>query len=224
VALLQAQGSSWPRLSLPLGQPFPFTPFTPEAWPSKLLYTAEPPLAVQPLAGATRPLPAPKIPITLKNSSKFCGIIWDVASQAWRAKIKVKGKTWYLGIYKDEGAAARAYDAASWFIYGPRGTLNFIDVNYDVLGPPRTPPLWLVQHLVQLVGGALACARPAPLAWLTRGERACRRSKKTAGRPANHSGLGWSPIRPRWQVRGPSSSHPQHHPRGFDSRARLEVT
>jgi hypothetical protein len=103
-------------------------------------------------AAAPAPLPIHKAPITLKNPSKFCGIIWDVPSQAWRAKIKVKGKTWYLGVHRDEGAAARAYDAASWFIYGPKGTLNFVGTNYDVLGPPRTPPLWLVQHLVQLVG------------------------------------------------------------------------
>jgi hypothetical protein len=88
----------------------------------------------------------------LKKFSNFCGIIWDFASQAWRAKIKVKGKTWYLGVHKDEIAAAQAYDAASWFIYGPRGKLNFFDINYEVLGPPRTPPIWLVQHLVQLVG------------------------------------------------------------------------
>jgi hypothetical protein len=160
VALLRVPESSRQRFSLHKARPHPLFPsLAPGRWLSRPLGELDPTRRARPVApSAAPPRMPPKAPVILKNSSKFCGIIWDVASQAWRAKIKVKGKTWYLGIYKDEFAAARAYDAARWFIYGPKGTLNFTDVDYDALGPPRKPPVWLVQHLVQLVGWGL-CAR-----------------------------------------------------------------
>jgi len=41
------------------------------------------------------------------QSSDFRGVIWDPVSKAWRTKIKLKNRTWYLGTYKDERVAAR---------------------------------------------------------------------------------------------------------------------
>ena len=50
--------------------------------------------------------------------STFRGVVWDKSSRTWRSKIKVKAKTWYLGIFEDDVSAAKAYDAASYFVHG----------------------------------------------------------------------------------------------------------
>jgi hypothetical protein len=183
LALLLAPESSHQQFSAPKGQDSLSTPIAPASWPNVPLCVWKPSQPWRSVLLAAPPFPTPKAPAVFKQSSKFCGIIWDVASQSWRAKIKVKGKTWYLGIYKDEDAAARAYDAARWFVYGPKGSLNFIDINYDLLGPPRTPPSWLVHHLIQLVGwcSVLAASNSPVLE---------RRFKKMAGLRARRSEPG----------------------------------
>ena len=91
------------------------------------------------------------------------GVVWDFAQQAWRAKIKHRGKTWvrparervpthatqYLGTYSLESDAALAYDVASCFIMGPMAVVNFPNINYDVAELPRPPPPWLVEQLLK---------------------------------------------------------------------------
>jgi hypothetical protein len=81
------------------------------------------------------------------SSSMYRGVIWDVSSNAWRAKIKIKGKTWYLGVYKDEADAAQAYDCAAYFISGSKSIVNFPLCKYELVDPPRFPPSWLVEYL-----------------------------------------------------------------------------
>jgi hypothetical protein len=152
MALLQASASSRPQLSVPIGHRSLYAPFTFERWPCEPLSLLEPVWPLQPVFLVAPPLPTPRESVLLRNSSRFRGVVWDVASQAWRAKIKLKGKSWYLGTHKDEAVAARAYDSASWFMNGPKGKLNFSKIDYDVLGPPRAPPLWVLNHLVQVVG------------------------------------------------------------------------
>ena len=66
-----------------------------------------------------RPLlssPAPHIlnPTKSGQTSDFRGVIWDSTAKSWRTKIKLKNKTWYLGIYKDEVVAARG--TSSFFL------------------------------------------------------------------------------------------------------------
>jgi len=71
----------------------------------------------------------------------------------WRASIKVNGKSWYLGLFRQEKQAAEAYDGAAWFVWGEyaSATVNFPSVNYDLVNPPREPPAWLVKHLCEQV-------------------------------------------------------------------------
>ena len=104
---------------------------------------AHPPPFHEPLA-----LPLPSVRL-LEASSLFRGVTRDIVSRSWRAKIKYKGMTWYLGTYKNESDAAQAYDSASCFISGSRAIKNFPDISYDVMGLPRDPPPWLIQRLLQ---------------------------------------------------------------------------
>jgi len=92
--------------------------------------------------------PLPSVRNSLGGSSLFRGVLWDASSKGWRAKIKVKGKTWYLGTYKDEVEAAEAYDAASFFCAGARAIVNFPNQSYELVELPRQPPEWLIEHLV----------------------------------------------------------------------------
>jgi len=92
--------------------------------------------------------PLPSAPKSLGGSSRFRGVLWNASSNGWRAKIKVKGRTWYLGTYKDEVEAAEAYDAASFFCAGARAIVNFPNQSYELAEPPRQPPEWLIEHLV----------------------------------------------------------------------------
>ena len=92
--------------------------------------------------------PLPSVRNSLGGSSRFRGVLWDARSKGWRTKIKVKGKTWYLGTYKDEVEAAEAYDAASFFCAGARAIVNFPNQSYELVELPRQPPEWLIEHLL----------------------------------------------------------------------------
>jgi len=58
------------------------------------------------------------------------------------------GKTWYLGLYKDETSAAQAYDAAGYFVYGAHAIANCADVDYSGANPPRSPPVWVLEYII----------------------------------------------------------------------------
>ncbi|MHC4636877.1 MAG: HNH endonuclease [Planctomycetota bacterium] len=58
-------------------------------------------------------------------SSRFKGVSWISRFGKWRAKISCGGKTIYLGYFKDEEAAARAYDAKAAQLYGKFAKRNF---------------------------------------------------------------------------------------------------
>jgi hypothetical protein len=56
------------------------------------------------------------------GKSQYRGI--SMRYDRWQAKIKMGGKTAFLGYYSSEEAAAAAYDAAAWSLHG-----RFINVS-----------------------------------------------------------------------------------------------
>jgi hypothetical protein len=58
-------------------------------------------------------------------SSRYKGVYWHRGSQKWRAQISCAGEWHHLGMYTDEEAAARAYDAAARERFGEFAQVNF---------------------------------------------------------------------------------------------------
>ncbi len=81
------------------------------------------------------------------RTSQFRGVMWDTGTRSWRSKIKLKSKTWYLGVFSNEIEAARAYDTAAIFIQRDRTSLNFPDTDYSTTPLPRKPPKWVCDIL-----------------------------------------------------------------------------
>ncbi len=59
------------------------------------------------------------------TSSKYKGVCWYKRYKKWVAKIKIKGKTKYIGYFTMEEAAARAYDGTAKKEFGEFAYLNF---------------------------------------------------------------------------------------------------
>ena len=57
-------------------------------------------------------------------TSKYKGVYWNKGSNKWMARIKLNGKLIYLGIYRDEAIAARAYDRHAIKLFGEFANLN----------------------------------------------------------------------------------------------------
>lgn len=58
------------------------------------------------------------------TSSRFVGVYWHKLSQKWQAYIVVNGVTHYLGLFKSDVDAARAYNEMSRYFYGEAGRIN----------------------------------------------------------------------------------------------------
>ena len=59
--------------------------------------------------------------------SKYKGVTFDKMRQKWNAQICVNGKRIFLGTFKDETEAAKAYDSAAKRHFGEFAALNFPD-------------------------------------------------------------------------------------------------
>ena len=59
------------------------------------------------------------------KSSRFRGVSWNKKDDKWQAMIFAKGKARWIGYFKKEEDAARAYDKEALAERGPRALLNF---------------------------------------------------------------------------------------------------
>ena len=59
------------------------------------------------------------------SRSRYKGVDWSKTQKKWRARIRVNGKRIYLGSFKNELQAAKAYDAAAKKYHGEFAVLNF---------------------------------------------------------------------------------------------------
>jgi len=58
------------------------------------------------------------------GTSKYRGVCWKSAREKWEAQIKVDGDNKYLGRYKNEEQAAKAYNKAAKKHFGEYAYLN----------------------------------------------------------------------------------------------------
>jgi hypothetical protein len=59
------------------------------------------------------------------STSRFKGVFWDTQYSAWHARIVVDGKVTFLGRFRDEIEAAKAYDVAAIIQFGEFARPNF---------------------------------------------------------------------------------------------------
>ncbi len=64
------------------------------------------------------------LPLKNTRSSKFKGVSWDTERSKWATFIKFNRKSIFLGRFKSETLAARAYDAAAQKYFGEFAFLN----------------------------------------------------------------------------------------------------
>ncbi len=59
------------------------------------------------------------------GSSQYKGVSWSAQKQRWRVAFRFNGKHHFVGLFRDEIEAARAYDAAILPLAGEFARLNF---------------------------------------------------------------------------------------------------
>ena len=59
------------------------------------------------------------------NTSGFKGVMWRKNRSRWIAEIAFRGKTIYIGSFKEKIAAAKAYDMKAIELHGEFASLNF---------------------------------------------------------------------------------------------------
>jgi hypothetical protein len=66
-----------------------------------------------------------------KGTSRFKGVSWDKRKQLWRAQIGKNYKTTFLGWFKNETDAAKAYDTAAVAFFGEFALINFPNSSHE---------------------------------------------------------------------------------------------
>ena len=61
----------------------------------------------------------------VESRSKYKGPAWDKADKRWEVRISVNSRRIYVGRFKDEMKAVRAYDAAAIKYHGRFANVNF---------------------------------------------------------------------------------------------------
>jgi hypothetical protein len=69
-----------------------------------------------------------------RTSSKYIGVSIEKGCKSWRVAIRVNGKQMWLGSFKNEIDAARAYDCAALKYHGEFARLNFPREDYVKVG------------------------------------------------------------------------------------------
>jgi hypothetical protein len=59
------------------------------------------------------------------KGSRFKGVYWRSDAGLWQVQIHVHGRNTYVGIFRDEDEAARAYDRRARETFGGYAALNF---------------------------------------------------------------------------------------------------
>jgi hypothetical protein len=61
----------------------------------------------------------------VKSRSQYKGLAWDSKDKRWEVRISVNGRRIYIGRFKDQMEAARAYDRAANKYHGQFANVNF---------------------------------------------------------------------------------------------------
>ena len=61
------------------------------------------------------------------STSEHKGVCWDNTKKRWLAQIGKQNKNYYIGVFKDEKQAAKAYDKRAKELFGEFAYLNFPD-------------------------------------------------------------------------------------------------
>ena len=68
-------------------------------------------------------------------TSKYKGVTWNSSTGKWKAQIQQQRHLVYLGVFEEEEAAAKAYDAAARIIFGDYAKTNFGEL--EEFAPPK---------------------------------------------------------------------------------------
>ena len=61
-----------------------------------------------------------------RKTSRYKGVHWNKRMGKWAAQITFENKTYHLGYFTDETAAARAYDEKAVELHGEFASLNLV--------------------------------------------------------------------------------------------------